>query len=264
MRANPERPPTDELLRLEDVRKVYGRSRARVAALDGVSLAFRRHTFTAVMGPSGSGKSTFLHCAALLDRPTSGRVFLDGQDLTEMKERALTKLRRNRIGFVFQSFNLLPALNVVDNVTLPLRLAGQRPNRRLVDDVIERTGLTARRKHRPGELSGGQQQRVAIARALVTRPVLLFGDEPTGALDTETALEILGLLRAAVDTGDQTAVIVTHDPVAAAHADRVVFLVDGRVSAELEQPTVQQVAARMTQLGAWARRQQPVGADRVS
>ncbi|TGB13255.1 ABC transporter ATP-binding protein [Streptomyces sp. MZ04] len=262
MRSKQERPTTDELLRLQDVRKVYGRSRNSVEALAGVSLSFRRHTFTAVMGPSGSGKSTFLHCAALLDRPTSGSVLLEGQDMTAMNERSLTKLRRNRIGFVFQSFNLLPALNVVDNVTLPLRLAGKRPNRKLVDEVIERTGLTSRRKHRPGELSGGQQQRVAIARALVTRPVLLFGDEPTGALDTETALEILGLLREAVDTGEQTAVIVTHDPVAASHADRVVFLVDGRVSAELERPSAQEVARQMTQLGAWARMQRPVGSER--
>ena len=145
-----------------------------------------------------------------------------------MSERALTKLRRNRIGFVFQSFNLMPALTVVDNVTLPLRLAGKRPDRKLVDEVIERTGLAARRKHRPGELSGGQQQRAAIARALVTRPVLLFGDEPTGALDTETALEILGLLRESVDSREQTAVVVTHDPVVASHADRVVFLWMGR------------------------------------
>ncbi|MQY13517.1 putative ABC transporter ATP-binding protein YknY [Streptomyces sp. RB5] len=242
---------SEELLRLEDVRKVYGRGRGEVTALAGVSLGFRRGSFTAVMGPSGSGKSTFLHCAALLDRPTSGRVLLEGRDLTAASERALTRMRRQRIGFVFQSFNLLPALTVVDNVTLPLRLAGRRPDRRLVDDVIERTGLASRRRHRPGELSGGQQQRVAIARALVTRPVLLFGDEPTGALDTRTALEILGLLREAVDTGEQTAVVVTHDPVVAGHADRVVFLVDGRVSAELTRPTVEEVAGRMTRLGAW-------------
>jgi putative ABC transport system ATP-binding protein len=264
VRSTQERPVVDELLRLHDVRKVYGRSRNSVAALAGVSLGFRRHTFTAVMGPSGSGKSTFLHCAALLDRPTSGAVFLEGQDLTAMSERALTKLRRNRIGFVFQSFNLMPALTVVDNVTLPLRLAGKRPDRKLVDEVIERTGLAARRKHRPSELSGGQQQRVAIARALVTRPVLLFGDEPTGALDTETALDILGLLRESVDSGEQTAVVVTHDPVVASHADRVVFLVDGQVSAERQRPTVEQVSGQMAQLGAWARLQRSSGADRLS
>jgi putative ABC transport system ATP-binding protein len=157
----------------------------------------------------------------------------------------------------------LPALTAVENITLPLRLAGKRPNRRLVDEVIERTGLTARRKHRPGELSGGQQQRVAIARALVTRPVLLFGDEPTGSLDTETALEILDLLRQAVNNGGQTAVIVTHDPVAASHADRVVFLVDGQVASELIRPSVEQVAERMTHLGAWARLRSSPNAERV-
>jgi putative ABC transport system ATP-binding protein len=252
MHAQNTAPPTEDVLRLRDVRKVYGRSRNAVQALAGVSLDFRRGTFTAVMGPSGSGKSTFLHCAAGLDKPTSGSVFLDGEELTGMSERKLTKLRREQVGFVFQSFNLLPALNVVQNITLPLRLAGHRPDRRLVNEVIERTGLGPRRKHRPGELSGGQQQRVAIARALVTRPTVLFGDEPTGALDTQTALEILGLLRATVATGGQTAVIVTHDPVAASHADRVVFLADGQVVTELARPTAEQVAERMTQLGAWA------------
>ncbi|HEX5116722.1 MAG TPA: ABC transporter ATP-binding protein [Pseudonocardiaceae bacterium] len=263
MRAKNVVPPPADVLLLRDVRKVYGRSRNAVTALAGVSLDFRRGTFTAVMGPSGSGKSTFLHCAAGLDRPTSGSVFLEGEELTGMGERRLTKLRRERIGFVFQSFNLLPALTVVQNVTLPLRLAGHRPDRRRVDEVIERTGLGPRRKHRPGELSGGQQQRVAIARALVTRPSVLFADEPTGALDTQTALEILGLLRAAVDGGGQTAVMVTHDPVAASHADRVVFLADGQVVAELARPTAEEVAERMTQLGAWARPQRVATPERV-
>lgn len=263
MRSQRDQPVGDEVLRLNDVRKVYGRSRNSVQALAGVSMAFRRNTFTAVMGPSGSGKSTFLHCAAGLDRPTSGNVVLDGQDITAMSERRLTKLRRDRIGFVFQDFNLLPALTAVENVTLPLRLAGKRPNRRLVDEVLERTGLSGRRKHRPSELSGGQQQRVAIARALVTRPVMLFGDEPTGALDTQTALEILALLREAVNTGGQTAVMVTHDPMAASHADRVVFLVDGQVTNELVRPTVEQVAEQMTQLGAFARLRRSSGAERV-
>jgi putative ABC transport system ATP-binding protein len=262
MRATGSDQQSDEVLRLDDVRRTYGRSRNSVHALAGVSLTFRRGTFTAVMGPSGSGKSTFLHCAAGLDKPTSGAVYLEGQDLSTMNERRLTKLRRDRIGFVFQAFNLLPALTVVENVTLPLRLAGRRPDRRLVNEVIEATGLTPRRKHRPGELSGGQQQRVAIARALVTRPSAIFGDEPTGALDTQTALEILGLLRAAVNTGGQTAVIVTHDPVAASHADRVVFLADGLVVTELWRPTADQVAERMTHLGAWARTDATV--ERVS
>jgi putative ABC transport system ATP-binding protein len=235
------------VLRLIGVRKNYG----KLQALAGVTMGFPRGTFTAVMGPSGSGKSTFLHCAAGLDKPDSGSVLLDGVELTKLRERKLTKLRRERIGFVFQSFNLLPALNVVENVTLPLRLAGRRVDRRLVDEVIERTGLTGRRRHRPGELSGGQQQRVAIARALVTRPAVLFGDEPTGALDTQTARDVLALLRAAVREGGQTTVMVTHDPVAAAHADRVVFLADGRVVTELYRPTPASVAERMTQLGAW-------------
>jgi putative ABC transport system ATP-binding protein len=241
---------SDDVLRLTDVRKTYGN---HVHALAGVTLSFPRGTFTAVMGPSGSGKSTFLHCAAGLDRPTSGSVLLDGHELTGMKERALTELRRDWIGFVFQAFNLVPTLTVTQNVTLPLRLAGRRPNRRAVDDVIDRLGLGSRRGHRPAELSGGQQQRVAIARALVTGPAVIFGDEPTGALDTTTARDILALLRETVRVGGQTAIIVTHDPMAAAHADRVIFLTDGRVVGELREPTVDAVAERMTHVGALAR-----------
>ncbi|GGQ35920.1 ABC transporter [Actinomadura coerulea] len=239
-------------MRFDAVRKVYGRSTTTVTALDEVSIGLRRATFTAVMGPSGSGKSTFLQCAAGLDRPTSGTVRLDGVDLSTLGERALTRLHRRRVGFVFQSFNLLPALSVVDNVTLPLRLAGRRPEKAEVDDVIERVGLAARRGSRPGELSGGQQQRVAIARALITRPAVVFGDEPTGALDTRTAREVLSLLREAVQKAEQTVVMVTHDPVAAAHADRVLFLSDGRIAGSLDRPTVEEVAARMTRLGARA------------
>ena len=242
----------DDVVRLHSVRKVYGSERNGVVALDGVTLGIARGTFTAVMGPSGSGKSTALHCAAGLDRPTSGSVLLDGQEITGLTERELTKLRRERIGFVFQSFNLLPALTVVENVALPLRLAGRRPKRSQVDDVIARVGLADRRRHRPGELSGGQQQRVAIARALITEPAVIFGDEPTGALDTRTALEVLALLRQAVRDVGQTVVIVTHDPVAAAHADRVVFLADGQIAGELTSPTAHAVSERMTQLGAWA------------
>lgn len=241
---------SDTVLSLTEVRKVYGR---RVHALAGVTLGFQRGTFTAVMGPSGSGKSTFLHCAAGLDRPTSGSVVLDGQEITRMKERRLTELRRERIGFVFQAFNLVPTLTVMQNVTLPLRLAGRRPNRAAVNLVIERLGLGARRGHRPAELSGGQQQRVAIARALVTNPAVIFGDEPTGALDTTTAQEILSLIREAVRVGGQTAIIVTHDPMAAAYADRVVFLADGLVVGELREPTVELVAERMAHVGALVR-----------
>ncbi|MEU6627711.1 ABC transporter ATP-binding protein [Streptomyces parvus] len=244
-------PQDHEVVRLESVRKIYGGSKNQVAALDGVTIGLHRGTFTAVMGPSGSGKSTFLHCAAGLDRPTSGSVRLDGVDLSPLKERELTKLRRERIGFIFQAFNLLPALSVVDNITLPLRLAGRRAKKARVDEVIERVGLSGKRASRPGELSGGQQQRVAIARALITEPAVLFGDEPTGALDTYTAREVLTLLREAVQWGGQTMVMVTHDPVAASHADRVLFLADGRIVSALERPTPDQVAERMTHLGAW-------------
>ncbi len=219
-----------------------------VRALDGVDLAFRTGTFTAVMGPSGSGKSTLLQCAAGLDRPTSGRVEIDGVDLGGLGERRLTLLRRERIGFVFQAFNLLPSLTAAQNVALPLRLAGRRPSRAEVRAALARVGLEGRAGHRPGELSGGQQQRVAIARALITRPAVLFGDEPTGALDTTTSRQVLGMLRELVDRDGQTIIMVTHDPVAAAHADRVVFLVDGRVNGELTAPTAEQVAGRMARL----------------
>ncbi|MEU6115252.1 ABC transporter ATP-binding protein [Streptomyces sp. NPDC047117] len=244
-------PQRYEVVSLDSVRKIYGGSKNRVAALDDVTVGLPRGSFTAVMGPSGSGKSTFLHCAAGLDRPTSGTVRLDGTDLAPLSEKELTKLRRERIGFIFQAFNLLPALSVVDNVTLPIRLAGRRPKKAEVDEVIERVGLADRRRNRPGELSGGQQQRVAIARALVTKPAVIFGDEPTGALDTYTAREVLTLLREAVQWAGQSIVMVTHDPVAAAHADRVLFLADGRIVSALEAPTADLVAERMTHLGAW-------------
>jgi putative ABC transport system ATP-binding protein len=239
-----------DVVRLTAVRKTYGRGRAAVTALDGVTLGFRPGTFSAVMGPSGSGKSTLLHCAAGLDRPSDGSVTLAGQELTALGEGALTRLRRERIGFVFQAFNLLPALTVAENVALPLRLTGRRPNKRAVQQVIEQVGLGKRAKDRPAELSGGQQQRVAIARALITKPAVVFGDEPTGALDSRTAREILALLRDAVHHGNQTVVMVTHDPVAAAHADRVVFLADGHLVDELVRPTVDAVAERMTHLSA--------------
>ncbi|KOG36539.1 MULTISPECIES: ABC transporter ATP-binding protein [Streptomyces] len=219
-----------------------------VRALDGVDLDFAAGTFTAVMGPSGSGKSTLLQCAAGLDRPTAGSVEVGGVALDGLSERRLTLLRRDRIGFVFQSFNLLPSLTAAQNVALPLRLAGRRPSRTEVREALARVGLAGRERHRPGELSGGQQQRVAIARALITRPAVLFGDEPTGALDSTTSREVLGMLRDLVDRDGQTIVMVTHDPAAAARADRVVFLVDGRLAGELPSPTVETVAARMAGL----------------
>ncbi|MFB8083561.1 ABC transporter ATP-binding protein [Streptomyces sp. NPDC056013] len=232
-----------------------------VRALDGVDLDFGAGTFTAVMGPSGSGKSTLLQCAAGLDRPTSGRVEVGGVSLEGLSERRLTLLRRDRIGFVFQSFNLLPALTAAQNVALPLRLAGRRPSRTEVREALARVGLAGRERHRPGELSGGQQQRVAIARALITRPAVLFGDEPTGALDSTTSREVLDMLRELVDRNGQTIVMVTHDPVAAARADRVVFLVDGRVAGELQAPTVETVAARMAGLETVAARNTTPEAD---
>ncbi|SDK07174.1 ABC transporter ATP-binding protein [Streptomyces indicus] len=235
---------------LRGVRRQYGRGNAVVHALAGVDLALPRGTFTAVMGPSGSGKSTFLQCAAGLDRPTSGSVRLGGTEITGLSENRLTELRRSRLGFVFQAFNLLPSLTVEQNVLLPLRLAGKRQDRRRAATVLAQVGLADKARRRPGELSGGQQQRVAVARALVTNPDVIFADEPTGALDTGTAAEVLGLLRHAVDGLGATVVMVTHDPAAAAWADRVLFLADGTFADGLERGTPEQIAARMTALTA--------------
>jgi putative ABC transport system ATP-binding protein len=237
-----------ETVRLESVRKVYTRGDNTVAALAGVTVGFRPGTFTAVMGPSGSGKSTLLHCAAGLDTPTAGQVYLEGTELSSLSEKKLTLLRRDRIGFIFQAFNLMPALTVRQNIVLPLQLAGKKPKKAVVDQVIERVGLTDRAGHRPSELSGGQQQRVAIARALVTQPTVVFADEPTGALDTRTAREVLLLLRESVHLAGQTIVMVTHDPVAASFADRVVFLADGQIATEMLQPTAAAVAEQLTHL----------------
>ncbi|MFJ5728742.1 ABC transporter ATP-binding protein [Streptomyces paradoxus] len=236
-------------VRLRSVTRSYGTGDNAVTALDRVSLDIPRGTFTAVMGPSGSGKSTLLQCTAGLDRPTGGQVFLGETDLTRLSEKKLTLLRRRRIGFVFQAFNLLPALTAEQNVGLPLRLAGRRPRRSEVLNVLEQVGLRERAGHRPSEMSGGQQQRVALARALVTQPEVLFGDEPTGALDSTTSREVLTRLRKMVDRG-QTVIMVTHDPVAASYADRVLFLADGTVQGELYGPTAEQVAQRMTALSA--------------
>ncbi|MFE4976617.1 ABC transporter ATP-binding protein [Kitasatospora sp. NPDC056651] len=238
-------------VRLDAVEKIYGKGDNEVAALKRLNMTFETGSFTAVMGPSGSGKSTFLHCAAGLVQPTSGKVLVGDTNLADLDEVSLTKLRRDRIGFIFQAFNLLPALTVMQNIMLPLQLAGKRPNKNQILMVVNRVGLADRLDHLPGQLSGGQQQRVAIARALVTRPAVVFADEPTGALDTRTAAAVLGLLRESVTAGGQTLVMVTHDPVAASYADRVVFLADGQFVGELWQPTAEAVAARMTRLGAW-------------
>jgi putative ABC transport system ATP-binding protein len=244
-----ERLTTAPAIALRDVRKVYGRGDGSVVALDGISVGFAPGSFTAIMGPSGSGKSTFLHVAAGLDRPTSGTVALGETELAGLSERRLTMLRRERIGFVFQAFNLMPSLTVTQNIGLPLRLDGRRPRRSEVRAVAARVGLDGRLRHRPAELSGGQQQRVAIARALITRPEVLFADEPTGALDTRTGREVLALLREVVDADGHTVVMVTHDPVAAAHADRVILLADGRIAGTLEAPDAGEVAERLAHLG---------------
>jgi putative ABC transport system ATP-binding protein len=230
--------------------RTYGDGDSAVHALRGVSLDLPAGQFTAVMGPSGSGKSTLMHLLAGLDTPSSGAVSVAGQDITKMKDRELTRLRRKHIGFVFQSFNLLPTLSAEENIVLPLAIAGKRPPAEDIDALIARVGLTERRDHRPAELSGGQQQRVAIARALITRPTVLFADEPTGNLDSEAGAGILRLLRDAVDLDGQTTLMVTHDPRAAAIADRVLYLADGRVVADIADPTEAAVLAVMKEAAA--------------
>ena len=239
------------VVRLNAVSKVYGTGVNAVVALDGVSLELGKGSFTAVMGPSGSGKSTFLHCAAGLDRPSSGTVVLGDVELSGLREAALTKIRRDRVGFVFQAYNLLPSLTVEENITLPLRLAQRRPDQAWLRQVVAAVGLTDRLGYRPSQLSGGQQQRVAIARALITRPEAVFADEPTGALDTRTGRQVLQLLRDIVDSTGQAVVMVTHDPTAASFADRVVFLADGQLAGALDAPTPEAIAERMTHLGEW-------------
>ncbi|MFJ4781870.1 ABC transporter ATP-binding protein [Streptomyces sp. NPDC088794] len=248
-RRGHDKGPAAEALRLVKVSKTYGSDEGAVAALDGVTLGLARGTFTAVMGPSGSGKSTLLQCAAGLDRPDSGIVQVDGTELTGGGEAELTKFRRGRIGFVFQQYNLLETLTVAQNTVLPLKLAGRRVDRRRAREVLEQVGLGDRLGHRPAQLSGGQRQRVAIARALVTEPRVIFADEPTGALDTRSARDVLRLLREAVQVHGRTVVMVTHDPVAASYADSVLFLADGRLVGRLDAPTADAVAERLAHLG---------------
>ena len=245
----PETKGAEPAVGLRAVTKVYGSGGGAVTALLEVTADFAPGTFTAVMGPSGSGKSTLLQCAAGLDRPTSGEIRLTGQSLRGLSEAKLTRLRRDRIGFVFQSFNLLPSLTAELNVALPLRLAGRKPAKGEVREMLAVVGLADRARHRPSELSGGQQQRVAIARALVTKPSVVFADEPTGMLDSATGREVLSLLRELANSR-QTVVMVTHDPVAAAYADRAVFLADGRIVDDLNHPTADSVIDRMRTLGA--------------
>jgi putative ABC transport system ATP-binding protein len=232
------------------VTRRYGEGEAAVDALRGVSIDVPAGQFTAIMGPSGSGKSTLMHLLAGLDRPTSGSVYVGIADITTMSDKALTKLRREHIGFVFQSFNLLPTLSAEENVLLPLTIAGRKVPRETLDGLLDRVGLTERRRHRPSELSGGQQQRVAIARALISQPTVLFADEPTGNLDSNAGAQILDLLRDAVDLDGQTTVMVTHDPLAAVRADRVLFLADGLIVADVARPTEADVLAHMKAVSA--------------
>jgi putative ABC transport system ATP-binding protein len=242
-------PPRAAVARTEHATKVYGSGETAVRAIDDVTVEFAAGRFTAIMGPSGSGKSTLMHCAAGLDSLTSGEVFVGDVALGSLSDKGLTLLRRDRIGFVFQSYNLIPTLTALENITLPSALAGRKPNRDWVDAVIETVGLRDRLSHRPSELSGGQQQRVAVARALATRPQIVFADEPTGNLDSQAGAEILEFMAQAVRDLAQTIVMVTHDPVAAAYADRVVFLGDGKVVGELADPTAESVINRVQQLG---------------
>ena len=235
--------------RARDVTKVYGQGQAAVTALGGVDLDVPAGSFTAVMGPSGSGKSTLMHCMAGLDQVTSGRMWIGDTEIGSLHERQLTRLRRDRIGFVFQAFNLLPVLSAADNITLPLDIAGRTADQAWLSTVIGTVGLNDRLRHRPNELSGGQQQRVAIARALASRPEIVFADEPTGNLDSKASAEVLGLLRRSVREFGQTVVMVTHDPAAASYANRVIFLADGRVAGGLDRPTPGSVLDAMKNLG---------------
>ncbi|MFD7713841.1 ABC transporter ATP-binding protein [Streptomyces sp. NPDC059785] len=239
--------------RATELSKIYGQGETQVVALDRVSVDFRQAEFTAIMGPSGSGKSTLMHCVAGLDTFSSGSVRIGDTELGSLKDKQLTKLRRDKIGFIFQAFNLLPTLTALENITLPMDIAGRKPDQQWLDNVIGMVGLTDRLKHRPSELSGGQQQRVAVARALASKPEIIFGDEPTGNLDSRSGAEVLGFLRNSVRELGQTVVMVTHDPVAAAYADRVVFLADGRIVDEVHRPTADVVLDRMKQFDAKGR-----------
>ncbi|OPF77177.1 peptide ABC transporter ATP-binding protein [Streptomyces antioxidans] len=239
--------------RATDLSKVYGEGETQVIALDSVSVEFHQAEFTAIMGPSGSGKSTLMHCMAGLDTISSGSARIGDVELTTLKDKKLTQLRRDKIGFIFQAFNLLPTLNALENITLPMDIAGRKADQAWLDQVVATVGLAGRLKHRPNQLSGGQQQRVAVARALAGQPEIIFADEPTGNLDSRSGAEVLGFLRNSVRELGQTVVMVTHDPVAAAYSDRVVFLADGRIVDELRNPTADSVLDRMKRFDAKGR-----------
>lgn len=239
--------------RAVDLSKVYGEGETQVVALDRISVDFRQGEFTAIMGPSGSGKSTLMHCVAGLDSFSGGSARIGDTELGSLKDKQLTQLRRDKIGFVFQAFNLLPTLTALENITLPMDIAGGKPDRQWLQQVIDMLGLSGRLSHRPAQLSGGQQQRVAVARALASRPEIIFGDEPTGNVDSRSGAEILGFLRNSVRELGQTVVMVTHDPVAASYADRVIFLADGRIVDEMTAPTADGVLDRMKEFDAKGR-----------
>ncbi|WP_419842238.1 ABC transporter ATP-binding protein [Candidatus Poriferisodalis sp.] len=246
----PAAPPTHAAATALAATKIYGSGDTEVRALDAIDVEFRKGQFTAIMGPSGSGKSTLMHCMAGLDRVTDGKVFIGDTDMSELSERDLTLLRRDSVGFVFQAFNLIPTLTAHENIMLPMDLAGRQGDGDWIDEVIGATGLADRLTHRPSELSGGQQQRVAVARALAGKPQVIFADEPTGNVDLNTGAEILGFMRNAVEKMGQTIVMVTHDAVAAAYADRAVFLVDGKIVDEFDGPTPETIRTHMNELGA--------------
>jgi putative ABC transport system ATP-binding protein len=241
-------PGMDSIVKATDVRRRYGEGAAAVDALAGVSIDFERGRYSAIMGPSGSGKSTLMHILAGLDRPTAGSVVLDGVEITELDDGDLTRLRRDKLGFIFQFFNLLPVLTAEENIVLPLSIAGERPDREWVQRLVDRVGLSDRLTHRPAELSGGQQQRVAVARALVSKPAVVFADEPTGNLDSKSSEEVLGMLRQSVDELGQTVVMVTHDPEAAAYADHLIVLRDGLVVHDAEAGTADEVIELMKEV----------------
>jgi putative ABC transport system ATP-binding protein len=251
--SDPGPAPSTIIASTRDLVKTYGKGDAIVHALDGVSVDIERGKLTAIMGPSGSGKSTLMHCMAGLDAPTSGVIVVDGLEVTGMNDKELTRLRRDRLGFVFQAYNLVPTLTAAENITLPLDIAGRDVDQAWFDHVIDTVGLRDRLKHRPNELSGGQQQRVACARALVSKPSVVFGDEPTGNLDSRSSIEILTFLRQSVDNFGQSIVIVTHDPSSAAYADRVLFLADGKIVDEMGQPSADLVLERMKRFDAQGR-----------
>ena len=236
------------IIKAENLSKIYGEKETSVKALDNIDVEFKENQFTAIMGPSGSGKSTLLHCLAGLDRATSGKILLKGQDLSTLNDKQLTKIRRDSFGFIFQAFNLIPTLTAEENITLPASIAGRKPDMEWVDNVVKTVGIDDRLTHRPNELSGGQQQRVAAARAMATKPEVIFADEPSGNLDSKSSRELLTFMKSVVDELDQTIIMVTHDPFAASFAGRVIMLKDGEIASDLDSPTQEEIVTEVTSL----------------